>query len=164
MIAIVGAGGELGSRTVASVLERGYPAARLVAGSRSPEKMTSLADRGVIVRRADYDDPASLAAALDGVERVLLVPSFASPPERVRQYENAIEAARQAGVRHLLSYGLVPTTVESPFVITPFLVYAESALRTSGLDWTILRNSLYIDPIADWVSEIIEMKTRGISP
>lgn len=159
MIAVMAASGELGSRTVASVLDRGYTPDRLVACVRTPQKMTSWAEQGVEVRRADYDDPATLESAFEGIERVLLVPSIAPSLDRARQYENVISAARQVGVRHLLHYGLVPVTVDSPFLVTPFLVYAESAIRTSGLDWTILRNSLYMDPIIDWIPSIIGMGT-----
>ncbi len=159
MIAITAASGELGSRTVAAVIEQGFPPDRLVVCVRTPEKMAAWAEKGVVVRPADYEQPETLEAAFEGVERVLLVPSIAPSLDRVRQYENVIEAARQAGVGHIIHYGLVPVTVDSPFLVTPFLVYAESAIRTSGLDWTILRNSLYMDPIADWVPNIIEMGT-----
>lgn len=114
---------------------------------------------GVDVRWADYDDASSLMEAYKGVHRLLLVPSFAMPAERVRQYYNAISAARKARIAHLYYYGLVPTFLESPFVITPFLLYTESALRTSGLDWTILRNGLYADPIAEWIHRIVVMET-----
>ena len=39
---------------------------------------------------------------------------------------------------------------DSRFLIAPYLVYAESKLRVSGMDWTILRNGMYLDPLADW--------------
>jgi NAD(P)H dehydrogenase (quinone) len=105
------------------------------------------------------DAAASLVAACEGVDRLLLVPSLAMPVDRVRQYQKALAAAQEQGVSHLIRYGLVPTTVDSPFLITPFLLYAESALRTSGIPCTILRNGLCADPIADWLPTIVEMGT-----
>ncbi len=158
-IAILGASGQLGRKTVDAVLDSGFDPSNLITAVRTPSKMDAWAAKGVEVRKADYDDPESMKTAFAGVDRLLLVPSIVMPVDRVRQYENAIFAAKAAGVRHLVHYGLVPTTIESPFVVTPFLLYAESALRISGLDWTILRNSLYADPIADWVPSIVEMGT-----
>jgi NAD(P)H dehydrogenase (quinone) len=158
-IAIVGAAGALGRRTLEEALRRDVVPEDVVVAVRTPEKLSEHADRGVQVRRADYDDPASLAQAFAGVERVLLVPSLAMPGPRALQYHHAIAAAREVGVKHLFHYGLVPTALEAPFVVTPFMLFAEAALRTSGLDWTVLRNSLYADPIADWVPEIVKMGT-----
>lgn len=158
-VAIVGASGQLGRLTLDAVLAGGTAPAEVVAAVRSPDKLTAYAQRGVQVRRADYEEPESLVVAFAGVERVLLVPSLAMPGPRALQYHNAIGAAREAGVQHLVHYGLVPTAPEAPFLVTPFLLFAESALRTSGLQWTILRNSLYADPIVDWVDDIVKMGT-----
>jgi NAD(P)H dehydrogenase (quinone) len=159
-IGIVGASGQLGEKTLKALLDRSeVQAGDVVAMSRAPSKLSAWAAQGVETRRADYDDVASLEAACEGVERLLLVPSLSPPAARVIQYDNAISAARKRGVRHLLSYTLVATVLESPFVVTPFLLYAESALRTSGLDWTILRNSLYAEPIMEWVPSIVRMGT-----
>jgi NAD(P)H dehydrogenase (quinone) len=156
---IMGASGRLGRKTLDAVLGQGTAPSDIVALVRSPNKLTDYAALGVDVRWADYDDPSSLMEAYQGVDRLLLVPSLAMPAERVHQYYNAISAARKAGTTHLLHYSLVSTFLESPFVITPFLVFAESAIRTSGLKWTILRNGLYADPIVEWVPDIVEMGT-----
>lgn len=158
-VAIVGASGQLGRCTLDAVLDRGVAAQDVVAAVRTPDKLREYAARGVGVRAADYNDPGTLRSAFEGVERVLLTPSLDPPGRRCVQYENAIGAARDAGVIHLLHYGVVPTVPESRFVVTPFLLFAESALRTSGLAWTILRNSLYADPIAEWVGDIVKMGT-----
>ena len=56
--------------------------------------------KGVQVRQADYDDPASLAAALKGVDRVLLI-SGNAVGQRGRQHGNVIEAAKKAGASYL---------------------------------------------------------------
>jgi NAD(P)H dehydrogenase (quinone) len=158
-MAILGATGQLGHRTVEAILARGTAAEQVVAAVRTPSSAADLLARDVEVRAADYDDPDSLKEAFTGCERVLLIPTSAPPSLRVRQYDNAIAAATAAGVRHLVHYGFVPTTVESPFQITPFLLYAESALRMSGLAWTVLRNGVFMDPIVDWVPTIVKMKT-----
>lgn len=158
-IGILGASGALGGRTLAALLARGVPAEDIIGLARTPEKLADHAARGGEVRYADYDDAASMEAAFRGLERVLLVPSLAPAAQRVQQYDAAIHAARAAGVVHLYHFGLVSTALDAEFIVTPFLLYAESALRTSGLKWTILRNALYADPIADWVPDIVRMGT-----
>ena len=156
---IMGASGQLGRKTLDAVLDRVTVSGDVVALVRSPEKMTDYKTLGVEVRWADYDDPASLMESFVGIDRILLIPSLAIPVDRVRQYKNAIAAAKKAQAEHLLHYSLVSTAIDSPFAVTPFLLYAESAIRISGLRWTILRNGLYADPIAEWIPEIVRMGT-----
>ena len=155
---IMGATGELGHRTVEAILARGTAAEQVIAAVRTPSSAADLLARDVEVRAADYDDPDSLKTAF-ACDRILLIPTSAPSSLRARQYDNAIAAASAAAVRHLVHYGFVPTMVESPFQITPFLLSAESALRMSGLAWTVLRNSVFMDPIVDWVPAIVKMKT-----
>jgi NAD(P)H dehydrogenase (quinone) len=156
---IMGASGQLGRKTLDAILGRDTLPRDVVALVRSPEKLADYTAHGVEIRWADYDDPASLMESFQGIDRILLIPSLALPADRVRQYDNAIAAAKKAQVDRLLHYGLVSTSLESPFAVTPFLLYAESAIRNSGLKWTILRNGLYADPIADWIPEIVKMGT-----
>src|SRR6478735_6113843 len=94
--AITGATGHLGRLVVAELLARGVPASDVVALARTPEKATDLATRGVTVRRADYSDPATLGAALDGVDVLLLV-SGSEVGRRMPQHAAVIEAAKAAG-------------------------------------------------------------------
>lgn len=65
MIVITGATGQLGRLVIQALLQT-IPAAQVVAAVRQPEKAADLAALGVQVRRADYNDPASLDAALQG--------------------------------------------------------------------------------------------------
>ncbi len=157
-IAIMGASGKLGRRTLAHLIAL-HGAENLVAVTRNPERAADLGQLGVTLRRGDYADPASLEAAYEGVHTVHLIPGTAMPPERVRQVQNAIDAAKAAGVRRLVHVGIVGTDVTNGFVIMPYLLYAESAVVTSGLQWTLLRNAYYAEPVADWLPEILRMGT-----
>ncbi|MDJ0762846.1 MAG: SDR family oxidoreductase [Myxococcota bacterium] len=158
-IAVLGAGGQLGQKVLTELLARSVAPETVIAAVRTPAKVAPWIAHGISVRQADYDVPATLVSAFSGVQKALLIPTLAMPSDRVRQYENAITAARQAGVDHLIHFGLVPTAIEAPFVVTPFLLYVESALRISGLNWTILRNGLYADPIVEWIDDIVKMGT-----
>jgi NAD(P)H dehydrogenase (quinone) len=76
--AVTGATGQLGRLVVASLLDRGVPAADLVAIARTPSKAADLAALGVQVREGDYSVPATLPAALAGVEVLLPESGFPS--------------------------------------------------------------------------------------
>ena len=156
-IAVMGAAGQLGSRIVRQLSAQGHPASETVAAVRSPEKAADLAAQGFLVRRADYEDGDSLETAFRGCGTVLLVPSFAPVESRIGQHARAIEAARRAAVERLVFSSFIASHTESPFIITPFLAYAESALGVSGLRWTILRNGMYSDPLVPYLREIVEM-------
>lgn len=157
-IAIMGATGKLGRSTVEHLIAR-IGAESVVAICRTPAKAAALAERGVVVRPGDYGDLESLRSAFRGIDTVHLIPTMAMPRERVQQVQNAIDAAVQAGVRRLVHVGVVGTDVTNGFVIMPYLLYAESAVVTSGLAWTLLRNAYYADPVAEWLPEIVRMAT-----
>ena len=88
MIVVTGSSGKLGRLVLQALLET-TEAGRVVALARDPQKLADFAKRGVVVRKANYDEPASLGPALEGAERLLLVsgrprpsaaPFPASPP------------------------------------------------------------------------------------
>jgi NAD(P)H dehydrogenase (quinone) len=158
MINIMCAGGRLGLRVTQCLLNQGAAPNNLIASLRTPDKVKHLAELGVTVRHADYDDPDSLRSAYQGTEVLFLIPSSAPVEPRVRQHYNALEAAKQAGIKRIIFASSAPAGfLDSRFVITPFLLYAESRLRLSGLAWTILRNGMYLDPIAEWAPRLAKM-------
>ncbi len=143
VVAITGASGHLGRKTAELVLDRLDPA-DVVLLTRTPDALTDLADRGAAVRRADFDEPQSVRDALAGVERMLLI-SALELGHRVQQHRAAIDAAKQAGVRHVL-YTSIPNPVQqNPAGVVPDHRATEEALEASGLEWTFLRNNLYAE-------------------
>ena len=88
---VTGASGHLGRLTVHALLARGVPPSDVIAAARRIEAVKDLADLGIETRLADYDDPASLARALTGVDRVLLVSGEAlSQPKQALQLEQQL--------------------------------------------------------------------------
>ena len=147
VLVVTGAAGQMGRRVVELLLET--QAGRIVATTRNPKKIADLADRGAIVRHADFDEPRSLINAFDGAERLLLISTDAVdlPGRRVKQHKEAIEAAKRAGVQHI-----VYTSVTNPEPPTPVLVAqdhwdTEQLVAASGLSWTVLRNNVYSEVI-----------------
>jgi len=96
MILVTGATGQLGAAVVRQLLARTDPA-NIAVLVRDPGKAADLARRGVSVRLGEYGDPGSLARAMEGVDRVLLIAS-SEFQQRVQQHQNVIDAAQAAGV------------------------------------------------------------------
>ena len=142
-VVITGASGQLGRLTAELVLHR-VPASEVILTTRRPEALSDLAERGATVRPADFNRPVTLAEAFAGGERLLLI-STDDLGRRAAQHRAAIEAAREAGVRHVAYTSYLNPVEENPAVITPSHRDTEKALRESGLAWTALRNSFYAE-------------------
>ncbi|MFI2293876.1 SDR family oxidoreductase [Isoptericola sp. NPDC019571] len=142
-IAVTGTSGHLGRLVVESLLARGAAPADVVALARSTAKVADLAQRGVVVREADYDRPETLAPALDGVEVLVLV-SGSAVGQRVRQHGAVIDAAKGAGVRRVV-YTSAPHADTSPLILAPEHKATEELLAASGLTTTVLRNGWYTE-------------------
>ena len=166
-LVITGASGQLARRAAELVLAA-VDARDLILTTRTPPALASFAERGVSVRHADFADPRSLRAAFAGGERLLLV-SATDLRERTAQHEAAIDAAKAAGVRHVIyTSGLKPEP-PNPAVVAPSHHATEQALKHSGLGWTILRNSLYADyqlpeaKRAIETGELVHNRGRGVT-
>lgn len=138
-IAVTGATGQLGQLVIAALKQK-VPANTLVALVRSPEKAQSL---GVTARAADYQQPASLEAALQGVDTLLLI-SGNEIGQRAQQHANVIAAAKKTGVKRIVYTSLLHAD-RSPLNLAPEHFATEQALKASGLDYTILRNGWYTE-------------------
>ncbi|KEP71607.1 NmrA family transcriptional regulator [Thioclava dalianensis] len=138
-LALTGATGQLG-RLVIEKLTALNPAQPVVALARSPEKAREL---GVEVRPFDYDQPDTLAPALDGVETLLLI-SGSEVGRRVPQHEAVIAAAKTAGVGHIVYTSLLHADT-STLGLAPEHLATEEVLRASGLAHTLLRNGWYTE-------------------
>ncbi len=161
MLMVTGANGNLGGRVIANLLEMIGPSG-FVAGTRDPSSpfARELAATGVAVRRADFDDSETLAAAFDGVEAALIISTYAANSERPRQNLNAIQAARRAGVKRLAytsfaGAGPKASADHSVQVHWP----TEQAMIASGMDYTILRHALYADIM---VGDLDETLATGV--
>jgi NAD(P)H dehydrogenase (quinone) len=146
-IIVTGASGQFGNAAAKMLLER-VPGEDLVFLSRTPEALADLAETGAHVRHADFDDPASLASAMEGGERMLLI-STVRVGSRVEQHTAAVEAARAQGVKHVVYTSLLGVrTPGNPSVEGYDHIATERMIEASGLAWTFLRNSLYAEAVA----------------
>ncbi len=142
MILVTGASGQLGRLVIDELLQR-VAADQIVAAVRSPEKVQDLADKGVVVREADYGKPETLAAAFKGVDKALLI-SSSEIGQRFPQHKAVIDAAKEAGVQ-LLAYTSLLKAKTSPMKLAAEHKATEEYLEQSGVPHAILRNGWYIE-------------------
>ncbi|HEY3269504.1 MAG TPA: SDR family oxidoreductase [Armatimonadota bacterium] len=138
-IAITGATGQLG-RLAIDRLKGKLPSSDIFALARTPHKA---ADLGVAVREADYTNPETLDRALSGIDVLLLISSN-EMGQRATQHHNVIEAAQKAGVAQIVYTSLLHADT-SPLDLAEEHLATETALRASGIPFTILRNGWYTE-------------------
>jgi len=145
VLLVTGASGHLGRRVIELLLEA--RAGTIVATTRTPEKLADFSAQGVLVRQADFNDPASLSAAFAGVDRLLLISTDAlgEPGLRLRQHRAAVKSAQETGVTHVVYTSLVGAGPDSPVLFAPDHYGTETALADSTLGWTVLRNNIYAE-------------------
>jgi NAD(P)H dehydrogenase (quinone) len=142
MIVITGATGQLGRLVIQSLL-RSVPASQIVAAVRSPEKAQDLSALGVVVRQADYAQPATLRAAFAGADKLLLISSN-ELGQRAAQHRAAIDAAKEAGVK-LIAYTSVLHADTSVLGLAGEHRETEAMLKDAGLPFVLLRNGWYTE-------------------
>lgn len=153
---ITGASGALGN-LVAQQLAKLLPVSEIAAMARKPEALKPLAQQGIEVRQGDYDDPASLAKALKGIEQVY----FVSGPDitrREKQQETFVKAALQAGVRHVAytSFQRNNDAPDSPLApIAKAHLQTEAQLLASGMQTSLLRHNLYAEVLPLFLGEAV---------
>jgi NAD(P)H dehydrogenase (quinone) len=141
-IVVSGATGHLGRLAVEHLLARGVAASDIVAAGRNPEKLAAVAEStGVRTAVVDFDDPATLDAALAGADKFVLV-SGSEVGRRAAQHKNAVEAAARAGVSQLV-YTSAPKATDTTLILAPEHKATEEAIAAAGVPATILRNGWY---------------------
>jgi len=145
MIGVTGATGQLGRLVVEGLVKKG-PASGVVALVRDVSKAAPLAALGVQVRVADYDRPDTLAAALKGIDTLLLV-SASEVGKRLPQHRNVIEAAKAAGVG-LIAYTSILKGDRSKLALAAEHIATEKLLAASGVPHVLLRNGWYFENYA----------------
>lgn len=136
-IGVTGASGHLG-RIVVNLLKQKGVGNDVVALVRSVSKVEDLA---VEAREFDYSKPN--VESLKGVDKLLLISSN-ELGQRATQHANVIEAAKSAGVKHII-YTSILHADSSTLNLAGEHLATEAALKASGITYTILRNGWYTE-------------------
>jgi uncharacterized protein YbjT (DUF2867 family) len=142
MILITGATGTVGSETARQLAALGTTVRAL---ARNPEKAKGMLGTGVEIAAGDLGDPASLEAALRGVERAFLLPPV--DEHAVKLQENLIGAAQRAGTKLIVKLSALGAALDSP---VPFLrQHAEGRkkLEASGIPFTELQPNSFMQNV-----------------
>lgn len=156
MIAITGASGQLG-RLVIDELLTTTPASEITALVRTPESISDLAERGITVRQADYNEPGTLIEALKGIKKLLLI-SSSEVGQRAQQHQNVTNAAKENGIE-LIAYTSILHADTSPLGLAEEHRATEAILSESGIPFALLRNGWYSENYTAGIPAALQLGT-----
>lgn len=145
MIVVTGATGTVGSELVRRLSDAGE---RVRALSRTPERGEAL--DGVEWVRADLSRMEELPRAFEAGDRLFLLTGNAE--DMVWLQKNAIQAAREAGIRRVVKLSALGATDHSKSVIALWHYIVERMLRDTELAWTFLRPHHFMQNLLDPVT------------
>ncbi|HKA17038.1 MAG TPA: SDR family oxidoreductase [Blastocatellia bacterium] len=149
MICVTGAGGTVGSEVIKQLEASKTP---FRAAFFSENKASAARSRGIDAVTIDYNKPETLEAAFQGCDKLFLLgPNV----ENQTQLElNAVEAARIAGVRHIVKLSALGADHED-FLLAKIHRPVEKAIQSSGIGWTILRPNGYMQNVVTYLGDTI---------
>jgi uncharacterized protein YbjT (DUF2867 family) len=139
MILVTGATGHVGSQVVRDLSSKGEPVRAFV---RDTERARKQLEDGVELAVGDFNDPASVRRALEGVDRIFL--SSGDGPQKVGHETSAISAAAAASVRLIVKASTMLAQAGSPLPGLDWNGRIEDHLRRSGVPSVILQSSFYM--------------------
>ena len=162
MILVTGATGHFGGLVIDSLIEKKVEPSQISALVRDSQKAESLKNRGVNLRIGNYEDFSSLKRAFEGVDQLLFI-SGSEIKNRFEQHKNVVEAAKQAGVKHIVYTSYARNDKPEPSQLGDLAeshIQTEEKLKNSGVDYTILQNNLYLDFIPYFIGDkVLETQT-----
>lgn len=152
-VAVTAASGQLGSE-IAQQLVGELGAENIVGTARTLSKANNL---GITVMPGDYNKKSDFNEALKGVEVVMIISGMDAPDKRIEQHRNIINAAKSAGVRKIVYSSIIGLEGSSSFdAIVQSNRQTEQDIKESGLEWSIGRNGLYIEPDVEYIETYIK--------
>ena len=152
-ILVTGATGHLGAAVTEFLLEK-TDVSNINILVRDPAKAEVFKEKGVNIHVGDYEDTEALSKALAGMDKLYLVSGLDA--NRGVQHENVINAAKQAGVKHII-YTSFQRKSEAGSPALSFIadghLYTENVLKASGVTYTILQHGLYAEVIPMFAGE-----------
>lgn len=144
-VAVTGATGKLGRATLQHLLARGLAPETIRPIVRDLAKAHDLVDAKFDVAYGNYTDAALLEAAFSGVDKLLFISTSALGEERMLHHRNVVNAAKGAGVKHIIYTSVVKPLAVARFAASPGHFHTEALIRESRIPHTFFRNNLYLD-------------------
>ncbi|MFA9388347.1 MAG: NAD(P)H-binding protein [Prolixibacteraceae bacterium] len=147
-VAVTAASGQLGAAVIEQLIKE-IGIENTIGIARTLAKAAHL---GVEIRKGDYNSKADFDDALKGVDVVLIVSGMDAPDKRIGQHRNIINAAKDSGVKKIVYTSIIGKDGKSAFDhIVQSNRQTEQDIKESGLDWSIGRNGLYIEPDVEYI-------------
>jgi len=147
-IGVTGATGQVGGLVAAHLDEAGVPQRLLVRDPASPRLPALRTVTGVA--RVDYADRDVSTDGLRGVDVLFMVSAHESPT-RAADQAMFVDAAAAAGVRHVVYTSFAAAAPDAIFTLARDHHATEERIRASGMAWTFLRDTFYLDFMEDLV-------------
>ena len=157
MICVTGASGTLGSEVIRALESAKAPFRGAYFSNKKAEAARARGIEAVII---NYDRPETLRAAFQGCDKLFLL-----GPNALNQSElelNAVEAAKAAGVRHIVKQSVMGA-VEESYSLAKVHRPVEKAIESSGLAWTFLRPNSFMQNAVTFMGETIRAEAAFYS-
>ena len=152
MIGITGVTGKLGSYVAVLVDKKGIASIHL---ARSPERAKVYASAEI--RQMVYANTPEVVEALKGID-VLLMVSARENPERVKEHKSFLDAAKLAGVQHIVYTSFYGADEKATFTLSRDHAQTEAYIKDLGFTYTFLRDNFYLDFLIDMALENGEIR------
>lgn len=150
-ILVTGATGTIGKEVVRALRAKNL---EVRAGARTPEKLEGLKKLGAEVVALDFENPASVKAAFQGVDRVFLLTPFVQDP--LPLVKGALQAAKEAGVRFVLRMSAAGADPNSPGTLAREHGLGENLVKESGIAWAVIQPIFFMDNFHNYSAQSIK--------
>lgn len=152
MIGVTGVTGKLGGQVAKVLSQKGLKAVHI---ARSPER--AIKYDNAEIRKASYENSEESRKALEGIKTLLMV-SAKENPKRVEEHHDFIDAAKTAGVEHIVYISFYNNKKDATFTLSRDHYQTEKYIKEQGLKYTFLRDNFYIDFFLDLCFEYGEIR------
>ena len=152
MIGITGVTGNIGSYVADLVDKKGIASVHL---ARSPERAKVYASAEI--RKIVYANTPEVVEALKGIDTLLMV-SARENPERVKEHKEFLDAAKLAGVQHIVYTSFYGEDEKATFTLSRDHAQTEAYIKELGFTYTFLRDNFYLDFLIDMALENGEIR------
>ncbi len=142
---VIGGNGRVGREVVTQLLDAGHGVRALV---RSEPKVDALRRSGVEILRGDMDNAEALRSAVEGIRALYVATS--DPEESVEQMRRFVGIAREAGVEKIVRLSAMSADPDAASDLSRRHGLRERALEESGLAWTHLRPTWFMQMMLEY--------------
>ena len=152
---ITGATGHLGKKVVAELAKLTSPA-NIRLGIHNPHKAQAFQDQGFELARLDYNDVDGMVKAFADIDVIIYIPSITYDVQgRINEFENSLTAMQRAGVTNIVDVSFIADQANNPFQMAGYYAYLPARLASSGMNYAVVKNALYADPLVPYLPELI---------